>query len=106
MHGLQMPALILAFITGTIVSALFGNLLELQKQEVARLGEPFVTPTNILRSLLFIVLAGPYFLVSEGIHIGTTDAALKLATVVFAGLWALASGILWLEFFVRLAQFL
>lgn len=106
MHGLHMPALILAFITGTIVSALFGNLLEMQKHEVARLGEPFVSPTNIPRSLMFIMLAGPYFLVSESIQLGAVDKGLKFVTITFAGFWALASGILWLEFFVQVAQFL
>ena len=102
-----MSALALAFITGLVFSALFGNALEWKVGEPACLREPFVSPQNITKSLLQVLAAGPYLLVGETrmlmrIHGG--DAMLVTTAIVLASLWSLACGILWLEFFMRISQ--
>lgn len=108
MCGLRMVALVLAFLTGTVMSALFGNFLEGKTRKLACLGEPFVTPDNIPLSLLHVILAGPYFLVGEALCLSSHGHGevrlIKTVAIAFACLWSLASGILWLEFFVAVAQ--
>ena len=102
-----MAALVFAFLAGLAQSALVGNMMELRSGLQARLGEPFVSHHNIGRSLLLVVLAGPYMLVTEAfalMHNSRRDYVLCTAAIVFAALWALACGILWLEFFFRLFQ--
>jgi hypothetical protein len=111
MLGVQMSIdlLVGAFVAGTSLSAVAGNLVEAKTQLRARLDRPFVDSDKIVLSLLRVLFAGPYLLVGEAEvakEEGRAGLAVWSASILFAGLWCLASGILCLELIGQIAQHL
>lgn len=102
-----MTGLVLAFMTGTALSAMFGNVIEGHTGKPARFTAPSGSHHNIVKSLLMIAVAGPYMLVEEAIAVGASRGAKSVLVYIamsFAALWSLAAGIVWLEFFFHVAQ--
>ena len=98
---------ITAFVTGIVFTALAGNYVESRACEPARLGVPFLSVDYPVSSLVRMLLAGPYFLVSEVIAAHREQAAgtaLVVIAFTFAALWCLASGIICLEGMWQLSQ--
>jgi hypothetical protein len=111
MLGVHMSVELLAgaFVAGTTLSAAAGNLIEARAQLRGRLDRPFVDSGQIAMSLLRVLFAGPYLLVGEASvarQEGRAGRAVWSASILFAGLWSLASGILCLEFIWQIAQHL
>lgn len=75
----------------------------------ARLDRPFVDSNRIAWSLVQIFFAGPYLLVGE-VSAARDEGRCSLSTwftsILFAALWCLASGILFLELLWQIAQHL
>ncbi len=109
MLGVWMSAELLAgaFVAGTSLSAAAGNFAEGRARVRARLDRPFVDSDRIGQSLLRILIAGPYLLVGEAfaaLEEGRCGKPVWSLSIVFAGLWCLASGILCLELLWQIAQ--
>ena len=86
-----------ALLTGLTASGLAGSAIEIIAGARLSLGEPFVSERNISRSLVLVLLAGPYMVTNEAI-LATRErriGALGLAGIVmFCGAWLFAAGIL------------
>jgi uncharacterized membrane protein len=90
-----------AYLVGVACSACAASLAELLVRRPAGMREPFVTADHVLRSLALVALAGPYLLFCEirqtrkepGLALGFAFVAL-----VFVNGWALALGIVLVEF--------
>lgn len=98
-----------AFLAGISLSAMAGNLAEAKASMRARLDRPFVASDRIARSLLQVLVAGPYLLVGEAsaaVEDGRVGRLTWLTAILFAALWCLASGILLLELLWQIAQHL
>ena len=98
-----------AFVAGLSFAATAGNLVEARVKSMARLDRPFVDSDRIGWSLLHVLLAGPYLLVGEAVCARDEGRAGQIAwsaSVLFAALWCLASGILLLEMLWQIAQHL
>jgi hypothetical protein len=104
---MSVELLVGALIAGTSLSAVAGNLAEVRAGTPARLDRPFVDSDRIGLSLLRVLFAGPYLLVGEAAlarHEGRCGPIAWSASILFAALWCLASGILCLEFIWQIAQ--
>ena len=111
MLGVLMSAelLVAAFVAGISLAATAGNLTEARTKSRARLDRPFVDSDRIGWSLLRVLLAGPYLLVGEASLAKEEGRAGRIAwsaSILFASLWCLASGILLLEMLWQIAQHL
>ncbi len=111
MLGVLMSAelLVAAFVAGISLAATAGNLTEARTKSRARLDRPFVDSDRIGWSLLRVLLAGPYLLVGEASLAKEERRAGRIAwsaSILFASLWCLASGILLLEMLWQIAQHL
>ncbi len=98
---------IAAFVTGTVFTALAGNYVESCAREPARMGVPFLNVDYPVMSLLRLLIAGPYFLVSEVIaahRVQAVGLSMLVTAFTFAALWCLASGIICLEGMWQLSQ--
>lgn len=96
---------IFALLTGMVVSALIGNVVEWRTGQVAKLSAPHVIPERIVKSLLLVASAGPYLLVNEALQLARpVHRGLIVFAILAALTWALASGILWLEILIRLSH--
>ncbi len=109
MVGVLMRAelLVAAFVAGISLAATAGNLAEARAKSRARLDRPFVDSDRIGWSLLRVLLAGPYLLVAEASFAkdeGRVGLIAWSASILFASLWCLASGILLLEMLWQIAQ--
>ena len=86
-----------ALLTGLTVSGLAGSAIEIIAGARLSLGEPFLSEGNISRSLVLVLLAGPYMVANDAI-LATRErriGALALAgIVIFCGAWLFAAGIL------------
>lgn len=93
--------LVYAYLVGVTAAGCVGSFLEWRSQAPASLRAPYVTPDHLLRSLGFVLLAGPYLLFAELKSARATDkisAPIAITGLVFSTGWALASGILLVEF--------
>jgi hypothetical protein len=89
-----------AYLVGSAFSALTGVAIEQRLGAEAGLRPPFVTPDRIARSLGLTLVAGSYLLVAElrmAFAKGRISAPAAIAGVLFASIWALATGILLVE---------
>jgi hypothetical protein len=90
-----------AYLVGIACSACAASLAELLVRRPAGIREPFVTADHILRSLALVAIAGPYLLFCEirqtRMESGLT-AGLALLALIFVNGWALALGIVLVEF--------
>jgi hypothetical protein len=111
MLGVRMSAglLVAAFVAGTSLAAMAGNLAEGRARMPARLVPPFVDSNRIGWSLMQVLFAGPYLLVGEvsaAWEQGRCGRFVWATSILFAALWCLASGILCLELLWQIAQHL
>jgi hypothetical protein len=100
MVNLGMELLAAAFIAGTALSAAAGTFAETIFGSTARLDRPFVDSDRILVSLARVLLAGPYFLVSEAADAreeGRCGLFVWAISILFSALWCLCLGIVALE---------
>jgi len=85
------------FLTGLTASGLAGTAIELIAGTRLSLGEPFVSERNISRSLVLVLLAGPYMVINETIlaarerRIGAVGLA---GVAMICGVWVCAAGVL------------
>ena len=100
---------IVAMITGIAFSGMVGTWLEAQTGEPARLGIPFLRVEYPFRSLIRLISAGPYLLVSEVMAVHQQHSAgwgVVLTGFAFAIAWCLALGIICVEALWQLTQLL
>jgi hypothetical protein len=89
-----------AYLVGSAFSALTGSAMEHRMGAAAGLRPPFVSPDRIARSLGLTLAAGSYLLVAElrtAFAKGRISAPAAIAGLLFASIWALATGILLVE---------
>lgn len=89
-----------AYLVGSAFSALVGSAVELRTGAPAGLRPPFLTPDRMAQSLVLTLAAGSYALLCElrtARAKGRISAPAALAGVLFASIWALATGILLVE---------
>jgi hypothetical protein len=85
------------FLTGLTASGLAGTAIELIAGARLSLGEPFVSEKSISRSLVLVLLAGPYMVINDAIlavrqkRIGAAGLA---GIVLVCGVWVCAAGVL------------
>lgn len=85
------------FLTGLTASGLAGTAIELIAGARLSLGEPFVSERNISRSLVLVLLAGPYMVINDAMlavrekRIGAVGLA---GVVMICGVWLCAAGVL------------
>lgn len=99
--------LLYAYFVGTAFTACAGNFIEWRTGARAGLRTPFVTHEHILRSLARVLAAGPYLLRAElrAAHQASAISGVAALTgLVFSTLWALASGIVLVEFMALCAR--
>jgi hypothetical protein len=98
---------IYAYLVGVACSACAASLAELMVRQPAGMREPFVAADHILRSLALVAIAGPYLLFCEirqtRLESGLTRGFALLA-LVFVNGWALALGIVLVEFMSALTR--
>jgi hypothetical protein len=103
----QGALLLYAYFVGTAFTACAGSFIEWRTNSQARLRTPFVTHEHILRSLALVLAAGPYFLRAElraAHQASAISAGAALTGLVFSTIWALASGIVLVEFIALCAR--
>jgi hypothetical protein len=97
---MKMDALALAafvFLAGLTASGLAGTAIETIVGKRLSLGEPFVSEENVSRSLVLVLLAGPYMVANDAMRanrerrIGAVGLA---AIVMFCGAWLFAAGVI------------
>ncbi len=101
--------MIVAMITGIAFSGMAGTWLEAQTGETARLGLPFLRVEDPFGSLVRLISAGPYLLVSEVIAVHQHHRAgwdVVLTGFAFAIAWCLALGIICVEALWQVTQLL
>jgi hypothetical protein len=78
------------FLAGLTLAGLAGSTMEIVSGCRLSLREPFVSPTNVSRSLVLVLLAGPFMALNEGLaavrarHISRTAFA---AILSFCFVW-------------------
>jgi hypothetical protein len=97
---MKMDALALAafaFLAGLTASGVAGTTIELIAGKRLCLGNPFVSEDSVSRSLVLVLLAGPYMLANDAIRasrerrIGPAGLA---GIFALCGAWLFASGVL------------
>lgn len=84
------------FLAGLTVSGFCGTMMEIVAESRLSLREPFVSATSISRSLVLVLLAGPFMAANEALaaraerRIGLLSFA---AVIAFCLLWLEATGI-------------
>ena len=98
---------VFVFLTGLTASGFAATAIEMIADARLSLGEPFVSERNISRSLVLVLLAGPYMAANDAIlaaREGRIGAAGLAVIMLFCGVWLCAAGVLILgavsEFFV------
>lgn len=94
-----------AYLVGSAFAALTGASVELRTGSAAGMRPPFLSQDHIFRSLGLTLAAGSYLLVCElraARGRGQASVPLVLAGMVFASIWALATGILLVELMARI----
>jgi hypothetical protein len=89
-----------AYVVGSAFSALIGSAMEQRMGAEAGFRPPFVSPDRIARSLTLTLAAGSYLMTAElrtAFAKGRISAVSALAGLLFASIWALATGILLVE---------
>jgi hypothetical protein len=89
-----------AYLVGSAFSGLIGAAAELRAGAEAGMRPPFLSQSHIFRSLGLTLAAGSYLLVSElraARGKGQVSFPIVLAGMMFASIWALATGILLVE---------
>ena len=95
-----MDALTLAafvFLAGLTASGLAGSAIEMIAGKRLSLGEPFVSEDNVSRSLVLVLLAGPYMVANDAIRASRDrriGAAGLAGIFAFCGAWLFATGVL------------
>lgn len=90
-------AVTFVFLAGLTLAGLSGALIELAWGERLALRHPFVSPHNVSRSLVLVLLAGPLMTLNEAIaamnerRIGITWF---VAVIGFCAVWIAATGML------------
>jgi hypothetical protein len=83
------------FLSGLTIAGLSGALIEFVTRERLALREPFVSPGNVSRSIVWVLLAGPLMTVNEGLAAVREE---RIGWPAFAGvlafclIWMLATG--------------
>ena len=84
------------FLAGLTLSGLCGTLIEIVAGRRLSLREPFVSPSNVSRSLVLVLLAGPFMTYNEAL---AAIREQRIGPVVFACiisfccLWLAATGV-------------
>jgi hypothetical protein len=94
MNGLAAVAFVLA--AGFTFCGLSGTAIEIIAGRRLSLSEPFVTPDNICRSLVVVLLAGPFMTLNAAVAAAREErigAALFAALLGFCLLWSAAMGV-------------
>ena len=90
-------AVMFVFLSGLTLAGLSGALIELVWGERLRLRDPFVSPDNVSRSLVLVLLAGPLMTFNEAMA-AMSERRIGLpwfvATLGFCALWVIATGTL------------
>lgn len=93
--------LVYAYLVGATSAGCVGSFIEWRSGRGLSLRAPFVTPNHIGRSLSLVLFAGPYLLLSE-LKAARARRAISVSFAIiglaFSTGWALASGILLVEF--------
>lgn len=90
-------AVTFVFLAGLTLAGLSGALIELVWRERLRLRDPFVSPDNVSRSLVLVLLAGPLMALNEAIaavNDRRIGAPWFVAAIGFCALWIAATGTL------------
>ena len=94
MQALAVDAFVVA--SGLTFSGLVGTVIEIIAGRRLSLGEPFVSARNISRSLVLVLLAGPFMVLNE-VLAANRDLRFGWMTLVgiacFLLLWAAAMGV-------------
>jgi hypothetical protein len=97
---MKMDALALAtfaFLAGLTASGLAGTAIELIAGKRLCLGEPFVSEDNVSRSMVLVLLAGPYMVANDAIRASRENriGAASLAWIfALCAIWLFATGVL------------
>jgi hypothetical protein len=95
MDGLALGAF--AFLAGLTACGLAATTMEIVAGVRLSLGEPFVSSTNLCRSAVLVLLAGPYMVANEALvanRRGDIDAMTLVVILAFCCLWLFAAGVL------------
>jgi hypothetical protein len=85
------------FLTGLTASGLAGTAIEMIAGARLSLGEPFVSERNISRSLVLVLLAGPYMVINDATLAARekrVGAVGLIGIVMVCGVWVCAAGVL------------
>jgi hypothetical protein len=94
MDGLAAAAFVLA--AGFTFCGLLGTAIEIIAGRRLSLGEPFVSSDNVCRSLVVVLLAGPFMTLNEAVAAAREE---RISRVLFAALlgfcllWSAAMGV-------------
>lgn len=98
-----------AYLVGSAFAALAGAAAELKTGAQAGMRPPFLSADHIFRSLGITLAAGSYLLIAElrsARERGAASMPLVLTGIVFASIWALATGILLVELMAQIRSVL
>ena len=94
MDGLALVAFVLA--AGFTFCGLSGTAIEIIAGRRLSLSEPFVTSDNVCRSLVVVLLAGPFMTLNEAVAAARAErigGAVFAAVLGFCLLWSAAMGV-------------
>jgi hypothetical protein len=97
---MKMDALALAafvFLAGLTASGLAGTMIEMMAGARLSLGEPFVSQASVGRSLVLVLLAGPYMVANDAIRANREkriSASGMAGIFAVCGAWLFATGVL------------
>jgi hypothetical protein len=97
---MKMDALAIAafvFLAGLTASGLAGTTIEMIAAKRLSLGEPFVSENNVSRSLVLVLLAGPYMVANDAMRANREKriGAVGLSGIfALCGVWLFATGVL------------
>lgn len=85
----------LVFLVGLTTCGLFATIIELVAERRLILGEPFVSSRNICRSIVLVLLAGPFMMANEALDAldkGRTGGLAFAGIICLCIVWFVATG--------------